>query len=102
MRDFIKKLFKLEGYLIYRCWFEGKDVVIHIGRPKKEASCPSCKSLTRRIHQVMEPRRVFHCFFLGRKVYLYLKKRRFRCRGCNRVFTKDLPGIRKWARINFM
>lgn len=98
MRDFIKKLFKLEGYLIYKCWFEGNDVVIHVGRPKKEAYCPWCKSLARRVHQVMKPRRVFHCLFLGRRIYLHLRKRRFRCKGCNRVFTEDLPGIRKWAR----
>jgi len=23
MKDFIRKFFKLEGYLVYRCWFEG-------------------------------------------------------------------------------
>ncbi len=63
MKDFIRKFFKLEGYLVYRCWFEGHDVVIHVGRPKKEAWCPHCKSLTRRVHQVMKPQRVFHCIF---------------------------------------
>ena len=98
MRDFIKKLFKLEGYIVYKCWFEGKDIVIQIGRPKKEALCPHCQSLARKVHQVMKRRRVFHCFFLGRKVYLQVSKRRFRCSSCHRVFTEDLPGIRKWAR----
>ena len=65
MKDFIRKFFKLEGYLIYRCWFEGSDVVIHVGRPKKEARCPHCGRVTRRVHQVRKPQRVFHCIFLG-------------------------------------
>ncbi|MFQ6038430.1 MAG: transposase family protein [Candidatus Aminicenantales bacterium] len=69
-----------------------------MGRPRKEASCPSCQSLSRRVHQVMKPRKVFHCFFLARRVYLHLRKRRFRCPRCDRVFTEDFPGIRKWAR----
>jgi len=98
VRDFIKKLFKLEGFLIYKFWFEGEDVVIQVGRPKKEACCHSCKALSRRVHQAMKPRRVFHCLFLGRRVYLSLRKRRFRCPRCGKVFTEDLPGIRKWAR----
>jgi hypothetical protein len=38
MKDFIRKFFKLEGYLIYRCWFEGSEVAIHVGRPKKEVT----------------------------------------------------------------
>ena len=58
MRDFIKKLFKLEGYLVYKCWFEGKDIVIQVGRPKKEALCPHCQSLARKVHQLMKRRRV--------------------------------------------
>ncbi|MEA3421947.1 MAG: ISL3 family transposase [Acidobacteriota bacterium] len=98
MKDFIRKFFKLEGYLIYRIWFEGHDVVIHVGRPKKEAWCPHCKSLTRRVHQVMKPQRVFHCIFLGRRVFLHLTKRRFRCSECDRVFTEAMPGVKKWAR----
>ena len=98
MKDFIRKFFKLEGYLVYRCWFEGPDVVIHVGRPKKEAWCPHCKSLTKRVHQMMKTQRVFHCIFLGRRVFLQMTKRRFRCRACNRVFTESMPGIRKWAR----
>ncbi len=37
MKDFIRKFFKLEGYLIYRCWFEGSDVVIHVGEAKERS-----------------------------------------------------------------
>ena len=98
MKDFIRKFFKLEGYLIYRVWFEGHDVVIHVGRPKKEAWCPHCKSLTRRAHQVMKPQRVFHCIFLGRRVFLHLSKRRFRCSECDRVFT-DIANHRLLAAL---
>jgi transposase len=34
----------------------------------------------------------------GRHVALHVRKRRFSCRNCNKVFTEPVPGVRKGAR----
>src|SRR5690606_6675929 len=72
---------------------------IHVGRPRKEARCPGCGRLTRRVHAYRRQwREVLHSRCEGRPVYLRLRPRRFWCKGCEKAFTETLPGIEKWSR----
>jgi transposase len=56
----------------------------------EEAVCPRCGKSTWRVHQRRKQRKrdLDHW---GKPVWLYLWKRRFRCRPCRYVFTEDDP-----------
>lgn len=56
----------------------------------EEATCPRCNKSTWRVHQRRKQRKrdLEHW---GKPVWLYLWKRRFRCRPCRYVFTEEDP-----------
>lgn len=56
----------------------------------EEASCPRCGRSTWRVHQRRKQRKR-DLELWGKPVWLYLWKRRFRCRPCRYVFTEDDP-----------
>jgi transposase len=55
-----------------------------------EAACPRCKRPTRQVHQWLRQRKR-DLKLWGKQVWLYLWKRRFRCRPCRYVFTEEDP-----------
>ena len=55
-----------------------------------EAACPRCAKPTWRVHQRSKQRKR-DLEFWGRSVWVYIWKRRFRCRPCRYVFTEDDP-----------
>jgi transposase len=52
------------------------------------AACPRCQKPTWRVHQWLRQRKR-DARLWGKQVWLYLWKRRFRCRPCRYVFTED-------------
>lgn len=57
---------------------------------KQEAVCPRCQRPTWRVHQ-RRCQRKRDAQLWGKQVWVYLWKRRFRCRPCRYVFTEDDP-----------
>jgi transposase len=55
-----------------------------------EAECPRCRRPTWQVHQWLRQRKR-DLKLWGKQVWLYLWKRRFRCRACRYVFTEDDP-----------
>lgn len=56
----------------------------------EEATCRRCGRLTWRVHQRRKQRKRDLAIW-GKPVWLYIWKRRFRCRPCGYVFTEDDP-----------
>lgn len=56
----------------------------------EEATCPRCGKPTQRVHQWLRQRKR-DAQLWGKQVWLFLWKRRFRCRPCHYVFTEDDP-----------
>ncbi|MGO0122580.1 ISL3 family transposase [Desulfothermobacter acidiphilus] len=99
MKQFIAELLGLQGWIIYRVKIESDRIDVYAGRPRKEASCPSCQTLTRRVHdRSREWRPKLHTRCNGLPVYLWVRPRRFKCPNCGKVFTERFPGIRPRAR----
>lgn len=56
----------------------------------EEAECPRCQRSTWQVHQWRRQRKR-DARLWGKQVWIYLWKRRFRCRICKYVFTEDDP-----------
>lgn len=98
MKD-IGVLLEVQGYVVYGVDVSEREVEVRVGRPKKEARCPHCGRLTRRVHSAGRLCRKLHGWLGPRKVYLVLRRRRFLCQGCGKTFSEPVPGIGPWARM---
>lgn len=75
---------------------EGEALVITVRFSRTECQCPRCGALTGRVHQYHQQLKQ-HWPIWGRVVLLALRKRRFRCGACGRIFTEpdELCGTRR-------
>lgn len=62
------------------------------------AWCPNCGLETSKVHDHRSVK-VRDAPNLSRSKILVIKKRRFRCTGCKKVFTESIDGIKKGARL---
>ena len=99
MHQLTARLFGLQSWIVYRVEPRQDGIDVYVGRPRKEARCPACGTLTRTIHERGRRwRRILHTWCHGQPVYLRVRSRRFRCTACGKVFTERLPDIAPWAR----
>lgn len=75
------------------------EVLVRVGRPRREAKCPRCGCVSRRVHAAGRPCQKLHGWAGTRRVYLVLRRRRFWCRECGKAFSEPLPGIRPRVRM---
>jgi transposase len=59
--------------------------------------CPECGAASGQVHEQRE-RVVRDVAMNGKAVYLHLVRRRFRCPGCEKVFTERVASIDRWRR----
>ncbi|MFS8536059.1 MAG: ISL3 family transposase [Limnochordales bacterium] len=99
MNQLIRELLGLQGWVLYRVKVAEDRIDVYGGRPRKQARCPVCGTLTRSVYDRAEEwRSKLHTWCNGVPVYLWVRPRRFQCSGCRKVFTEQFPGIRPWAR----
>ena len=51
-------------------------------------------------HGKAKPRRVLHGWMRGKRVYLLLARRRWRCEGCGHSFTEGASLVRPYSRMS--
>lgn len=83
-------LFKIPGCFVRNIEVSETEIIIHITKRRKTATCPGCGKRTRFIHQYHK-RKLLHTVIGTQKVYLLLSRRRFKCFPCRRVFAEDIP-----------
>jgi len=97
--NYITISLKLQEFSVLNVKEEGETIVIEVEGKCDYASCPSCGRSTDRIHQRnTPPRRVEDLPIQGRKVILIVRKRRFICSACGKVFTEVFDSIEPRAR----
>jgi transposase len=70
---------------------EGQDrIEVATEYENEEATCPRCGRLTWQVHQRRKQRKR-DLELLGKRLWVYIWKRRFRCRACLYVFSEDDP-----------
>jgi transposase len=63
--------------------------------------CPKCKSRTKRIHSY-RMQKIQSSSMAGKRVYLHVKKRRYRCTTCGHTFYEKLSFVDRYQRHTLM
>jgi len=91
-------LLGLKDYRVGEIW-GGEEKVTVETEVKGRRKCPYCGSAKLYGHGVCKPREVLHTWSNGRKVYLELHRRRWKCRDCKRTFTEGRELLRCRSRL---
>lgn len=83
-------LFHLTGCLVRDVEVSEEEILVHVRRRRKTATCPWCNKRTGAVHQ-RHQRKLLHTVVGTTKVFLLAVCRRFSCPRCVRVFAEDLP-----------
>jgi len=98
-QDSITILLGIKGYDAGEVRVWGKDIVVEVeGRPKR-GPCPFCGCTYVYSHGKGKTRKVLHSWSNGKKVYLELRRKRWRCRGCGHCFNDGAELLRSYSRI---
>jgi len=77
----------------------GEEKVTVETEVKGREKCPHCGSGRLYRHGQSNPREVLHTWSNGKKVYLELHRRRWKCRDCKRTFTEGRELVRSRSRL---
>ena len=79
---------------------EYKDVIeVEVSLIRGEVYCPYCGVGQAHRHGSCKPRKVLHNWRNGKKIYLKLYRRRWRCQECRRSFNDGAALLRPYSRI---
>ena len=88
--DAITVRLRLPGVVVLGAWEREHEIEVMGRYAKEEATCPRCGRSTWQVHQWHRQWKRDAPLW-GKRVWVLLWKRRFRCRACRRVFTEDDP-----------
>jgi transposase len=91
-------LLGLKDYKVGEVWGE-EDRVIVKTEVKGREKCPHCSSGRVYGHGMCKPREVLHTWSNGKKVYLELHRRRWKCRDCKHTFAEGRGLVRSRSRL---
>lgn len=75
-------------------WKENEsEIVVEVVKSLSYAVCPRCGESTNKVHQYKE-RPIEDMPIQGKKLWLQIKQRRFKCLSCGRVFTETFENVR--------
>jgi len=90
LTDAITVRLRLPGLVVLEAIELADRIDVAAEYENEDAACPRCRRPTWRVHQRHKQRKR-DLRLWGKPVWLYLWKRRFRCRPCRYVFTEDDP-----------
>ena len=96
--DSMTILLGIKGHRVKGVREEGRGLVVEM-EEGEEASCPRCGCGCLYRHGKAKPRPVLHSWTRGKRVYLVLAGRRWRCRACRYCFTQRIPLARPYSRL---
>jgi transposase len=99
MNKDITKFLEIQGYLVYKVRINNdQNIIIRVGRPKNKNECPHCQSKKHYLHSKGEWILKKHSNFQEKQIYLEVKRKRFKYKQCQKVFSEELPDIPKYSR----
>jgi transposase len=100
MKNNIINFLELQAYKIKSTQSENdKELIIEIEKKKKYRNkCPECHSRKISRHARGKFSLKKHSNFQGKLIYLKIKRDRLICLKCRKIFSEQLPNIKKYAR----
>jgi transposase len=96
-QDYIAKLLNLKDVIITNVENFDDEVHVHLELPRKEHVCPCCGTSTNIVHDYRT--QIIKDVPLGRKTYLHLRKRRYRCPECGKRFHENNNFLPRYYRL---
>ena len=96
--DGITILLGLKGYNVVEIWEEGDRIIVEVEKKGREG-CPYCGSWKLYRHGKSREREVLHTWSNGRKVFVRLKRGRWKCCECGRTFSEGRELVRPYCRL---
>jgi transposase len=96
--DFTAKLLELKEVIINDLVSTNTEVHVHFSLKRRTHSCPSCQTLTDKVHDYRTSI-LKDLPFMGKKTLLHYKKRRYHCSSCKKHFYESFPLLPKHCRI---
>ena len=96
----IKKLLNIPGYKITDTSLF--DTAIHLylePYKKRKPTCPQCGEEHTEGYHSSQWTEAEDLPISGKRVYLHIRKRRYRCPRDGKIHTEDIPWLKKWARV---
>ena len=96
----IKKLLNIPGYKITDTSFTDGEIHIYLEPYKKgKPICSQCSEAHTKGYHNSQLARAEDLSISGRRVYLHIHKRRYRCPHDGKIHTEDIPWLKKWSRV---
>ena len=96
----IKKLLNIPGYKITDATLFDTEIHLHLEPYKKRKPlCPQCGEEHRAGYHSSQWTEAEDLPISGKRVYLHIRKRRYRCPRDGKILTEDIPWLKKWARV---
>ncbi len=92
-------LLGLKDYKVGEVWGGEETVVVETAIKGKQNKCPYCGSRRLYRHGACKPREVLHSWSNGRRVYLELHRRRWKCRDGKHTFAEGRELVRSRSRL---
>lgn len=96
--DYTRKLLGLEDVIVTDFEETPQSIDINIEMPRRIHICPRCGQSTDRIHDY-RLQIVRDAPIRTKPVYLYLRKRRYRCPDCGKRFYENIPFVPKYYQV---
>lgn len=95
---FTRKLIGLQGIVVKNIEEKEGICYIHLEMQRKKQKCPCCGNSTNTIHDYRK-QKIKDIPAFGKKVFLILRKRRYRCTSCNKRFLEQNPFLPRYHRM---
>lgn len=93
--DYTKELIGLEDVLVTNVENFIGEIHIYIEMPKKEHACPNCGFGTSLVHDYRN-QKIKDIPTRHKKTFLHLRKRRYKCPLCGKIFTENVPFLPRY------
>lgn len=74
------------------------EINIYLEFTNESTTCPICKSKCDTIHETKEKKEIRDLMVCGKRCYLHITHRRFKCTNCNKGFMERLDWIDQYGR----
>jgi transposase len=96
----IKKLLDIPGYKITDASLFDTEIHLYLEPYKKRKPlCPECGEKHNGGYHSSQWTEAQDLPISGKRVYLHIRKRRYRCPKDGKIHTEDIPWLKKWARV---